>query len=149
MEDTDIQESFLALIIFSFLFLFTTAGTLLAGTNPDSVFIYIEFDPPEDLTIIIIILLLDSILLLLFLSQAFKFRESRNLNKRQIELLLISDKMKYYCIYFIPLQGFLIYFYVKYFKTAIAIHLFLMLLFEISIIILIFYNSFIINRDNE
>jgi hypothetical protein len=148
MGEDDILEGFLALIAFSIFFLFATIGIILTSTNPDS-YLYIEYNPPEDFFILLSLLLIDLVFLALFLNKSLKFRISHNLNKRQLELLLILDKMKFYSVLCVPLYGFLIYFYVKYFETSIAIYLFLTLLFEISLIILIFYNSFIISRDNE
>ena len=148
MGEDDILEGFLALIAFSIFFLFATIGIILTSTNPDS-YLYIEYNPPEDFFILLSLLLIDLVFLALFLNKSLKFRISHNLNKRQLELLLILDKMKFYSVLCVPLHGFLIYFYVKYFETSIAIYLFLTLLFEISLIILIFYNSFIISRDYD
>ena len=46
-----------------------------------------------------------------------------------------------------PLKNIFVFFFIKYIETEISIFLLPMLLFELGLIILIFYNSFLINRD--
>ncbi len=144
----DIVEALLAIIGFSLFFSIATIGTLLASNNPDS-YIYIEFNPPEDYGILMSLLFLDYPFIFFFLIQTFKFKKSDNLNYRKKELLITSDKMKYYSLFYIPQKGFLIYFYAKYFESGLAIYLFLTLIFEIGLIVLIFYNSYQIKNDIE
>lgn len=105
MEDDSIFEGMVALIGFSLFFILMLGGFLLASTNPNS-FIYIKFTPPEDFLIFVIILLLDFFLLLFYLNLGLKYRISMNLNRRQAELLLISDKMKIFCIFLVPIYFF-------------------------------------------
>ena len=148
MDIDDFLEAFLALIGLSIFFLFATGGTVAASSNPDS-YTFIEYKPPIDFIIILLLLVLDFFYLAIILNQSLKFRESHNLNKRKNELTLASDKMKVFSVVSLPIHVFLIYFYIKYFKTAIAIYLFLMILLEIVLIVLIFYSSYSIGKDFE
>lgn len=148
MDIDDFLEAFLALIGLSMFFLFATGSAVAASTNPDS-YIFIEYKPPIDFLVIILLLILDFFYLAIIFNQSLKFRESHNLNKRENELTLVSDKMKVYSVVSAPIHVFLIYFYIKYFKTAIATYLFLMIMLEILLIVLIFYSSYSIAKDFE
>ena len=149
MNDNDIVEGLLGLVGFSIFFLFATIGIIVSSNNPDS-YLYIDYNPPEDFWTLIGLLSLNFLFLCYYLIQSLNFRKSRDLNYRKGELLLISDKMKYYGLCYVIIQVILIYFYIKYIETGIDLSFFLMLLFELCLIILIFYNSFyIISRNNE
>ncbi|MHA1489891.1 MAG: hypothetical protein ACTSRI_09565 [Promethearchaeota archaeon] len=146
MEENEIIEGLLALNAFTLFFLIATIGAILSTTIPDS-YMYINYDPPEDLLILVSLLLIDCIFIFYFLNQSTKFRKSHNLNYRKGELLFISDKMKYMTYFYMPLKIFIVFFFIKYIETEISIFLLPTLLFELGLIILIFYNSFLINRD--
>ena len=82
-----------------------------------------------------------------FLSQSSNFRKSENLNYRTGEILYISDKMKFYSFFYIPIQALIIYFSIKYNQTSITFYLILIVALGISLILLVFYNSFRIKSD--
>ncbi len=132
MYDNDIIEGIFSLIGFSIFFLFATIGVIFSSTNPDS-YLYIDYNPPEDFWAIIGLLTLNFLFLCYFLTQSLKFRKSNNLNYRRAELILISDKRKYFGLCYTAIQALLVYFYIKYIETGLA-----------------FYNSlYIINGNNE
>ncbi|MHA1293268.1 MAG: hypothetical protein ACTSQJ_11455 [Promethearchaeota archaeon] len=149
MDEEDVLEAFAALVGFSLFFLIAIGGTMLESVNPDS-YMYVEYTPPLDFFILLGLLFIEAILLIIFLMWSLKFRQSKNLNYRRGELLLTSDKMKYYGILlYLPLQIILGYFYVKYYETTIAIYLFFKLLLGFGLLFLMIYNFYRIKRDIE
>jgi len=146
MEEDDITETFLSLIGFSMFFTFALAGTMLVGVDPND-FLYVEYDPASDFFFLMGLVFLNFIFLSFFLSKTSKFRKSKNLNCRQNELLLLSDSMLIYSFFYVPAQFGFLFFLIKYFGTALTMILIIILIFQISFLLLIFYNAFRIKKD--
>ncbi len=148
MEIDDAVEAFLALIGFSLFFSLAFIGTMLASTNRDS-YMYIEYNPLEDFVTLVLLIFADFVFLIYFFILSFKFRESKNLNFRIGDLIVVSKKIKYYNAFNIPIQIAFGYFYVKYFETAIAIYMFVILVFEAGLIAFVFYISYLVTKEKE
>ncbi|MGQ4872479.1 MAG: hypothetical protein ACP6IY_00235 [Promethearchaeia archaeon] len=144
--DEDIINALFALISLSMFFIFFAFGTIISSLNEDN-FMYIEYNPKEDLFYIFGILSLNLGFLGYQLLKASNFRYSRNLNKRYGEILVNSDKMMIYSVPLIILNLFLLYFYMKYFLSSLAFNILLIMISELILIALIFYNSIKIRRD--
>jgi len=146
MEEDELTEAFLGIIGFSLFFTAGSIGTMLAGLDPDTGF-YVEYTPSIDFMILMGILFINMIFLCIFLSKSSKFGKSRNLNRRQTELLLLTDSMMFINFLYLPIQAFLLYFFIKYFETALTMSLMFQLIFQTTIITLIFYNSYRVKKD--
>ncbi len=147
MDEQEFVEYFMSIFAFAIFFILAIVGALVSALNPDS-YQFINFDPPEDLMILSGLLIFNFFILIYMLLQALKFKTSRNLNYRQGELLLTMDKMKVYnTIFNVPLLMVMIYYYVKYYESSIAIYMFLTLLCNFGLTLLIFYFSVSMKRD--
>ncbi len=146
MDEQETVEAILALVGLSIFFCLATIGTIIASTDADS-FLYIEFDPKEDFFILICLIFINIIFLFYFLGQSSNFRKSKNLNYRTGEILYISDKMKFYSIFYIPVLVLIIYYFIKYNPSSITLSLLVIWLIGISLILLFFYNSLRIKRE--
>ena len=144
--DDDILDAFFALIGFSIFFIFATLGAILASTNEDS-YLFVNFEPAEDYFILIGLLMIHLVFMFYYLLKSFRFRHSRGLEKRYGELLETSDKMLVYSFFFLPVFGYILFYYIKYFVSSIAFYLLLTLLFELGLLALITYNSIRIRKD--
>jgi hypothetical protein len=146
MDEKETTEAILSVVGLSLFFCMVTLGTMLASTNPDS-FMYVNFNPPEDFILLAGLILIHCFFLFYFLSQSLNFRKSKNLNYRAGEILYISDKMKFYSLFNVPVQGYFIYFFIKYNQTPISLYLLLIAISGIGLILLFIYNSIRIKRD--
>ncbi|MGV9171759.1 MAG: hypothetical protein ACOC35_04180 [Promethearchaeia archaeon] len=147
MEDIEeIFEAQIAIIGIAFFLLFASLGTLLTSLNPDS-YLYIEFDPPLDFYLILSILLVDLFCLGLFLNQTLEYRHTRNLERRKGELLYLVTKLRIWGVLFVLFQGFLFYFWLKYFSSEFAFYLSFFLLLVVLMISLFFYNAINLKSD--
>ncbi len=148
MEIDEAVESFLALIGFSMFFSLAFIGAMLASINLDSN-MYVEFDPPEDFIYLMLLFFANFAFLIYFFILSFKFRESKNLNFRLGDLIVVSKKIKYYNAFYIPIQIIFGFFYIKYFETAIAIYMFILLVIETGLIAFVFYISYIVDKEKD
>lgn len=150
MDEQEFLEAFLALYAFSTCFLLTGIGAVLTSTNDFFYWFYVNYDPPEDMIFIMVLLIGNFFILTYLLGKAHHFGKSRNLNFRRGELMSAMDKMKIYTlIIYLPIQIFIAYFCIKYSDTAIFIYLFFMLLCNLGLFFLIFYNSISMKREYE
>ena len=139
MDEQETMEAILSLVGISLFFCLVTIGALLTSTNADS-FLYLEFNPPEDYFLLIGLILINCIFLFYFLSHSLKFRKSKNLNYRTGEVLYISDKMRIYSCFNLPILGSLLYYFIKYNDIPISLYLLFIFLIGIGLIIIFFYN---------
>ena len=146
MDEQETVEAIAALVGIALFFSLATIGTIITSTDADS-FLYIEFNPEEDFFILICLIFINMVFLFYFFAQSSKFRKSKNLNYRIGELLYISDKMKVYSIFYVPVEAFLTYYFIKYNPSSITLSLLIILLIGILLILMFFYNSFRIKRD--
>lgn len=144
--DEDVINGLLALIGFSLFAAFSVIGTMIASLNPDS-FLYVEYHNPEDLFIIGSVMAIDIILLFILLNQSSKFRRSTNLSKRYGELVYISWRMIYYTVFFLIIMGIILFYYIQYYDSALAIYFFLTLLVQAGLVSLILYNAIKMKKD--
>lgn len=150
MDDTEFIEAFLALYGFCVLFIFIGIGAVLNSLLENLYFLYVDYEPQEDVVVIGFVLIANFIMISYLLNNALKFRKSRNLNYHLGELTLAMDKMKIYSlIVFLPIQAILIFYNMKYFDTSISIPLLLQILCNFSLFILIFYAAFDFKRTLE